>query len=210
MTNQQIYSEYGIQPTDSNLIVEKFGLPSGDHSDESVQRIRAVHSEAKKAGLSVRKYLATIEVEGRSQPQAPSQSSAPRVSHIQAPTDEAAVDDLNLAVRGALSNIVNGSVAVLSTIDSGMTDHEEAFSDAVVARFNQSKSRSARLVVSKLEHEDPAFFQFAPTGAVESFAEQASRILALPSGAPQYEQPVLSQATVMVQENDKGTQRSGG
>ena len=208
MTNQQIYGEYNIQSADTNLICEKLGLPAGDHSDSDVVQIRSVYSEARKSSLNLKKYLASISIQVEAQ--APSQASAPRVSHIQAPTDEAAVDDLNLAVRGALSNIVNGSVAVLSTIDSGMTDHEEAFSDAVVARFNQSKSRSARLVVSKLEHEDPAFFQFAPTGAVESFAEQASRILALPSGAPQYEQPVLSQATVMVQENDKGTQRSGG
>ena len=209
MTNQQIYSEYGIQPTDSNLIVEKFGLPSGDHSDESVQKIRAVHSEAKKAGLSVKKYLTTIEVEGRSQSQAPSQASASRASHIQAPTDEAAVGDLHLTVRNTLSSIVSGSVQTLTALDNQLADHEVAVSTAIVARLKQSKGRTARLVISGLEHEDTTFFQLAPSGAVESFAEQASRILALPSGAPQYEQPVLNQATVMVHENDQRTQQQG-
>lgn len=207
MTNQQIYSEYGIQPTDSNLIVEKFGLPSGDHSSESVQKIRAVHSEARKAGLSVKKYLPTIEVEGRSQPQA----QGPRASHIQAPTDEAAVGDLHLTVRNTLSSIVSGSVQTLTALDDQLADHEVAVSTAIVARLKQSKGRTARLVISGLEHEDTTFFQLAPTGAVESFAKQAARILALPSGAPQYEQPALKQATVtLVQEDAQTAQQQGG
>ena len=208
MTNQQIYGEYNIQSADTNLICEKLGLPAGDHSDSDVVQIRSVYSEARKSSLNLKKYLASISIQVEAQ--APSQASAPRVSHIQAPTDDSAVGDLHLTVRNTLSSIVSGSVQTLTALDNQLADHEVAVSTAIVARLKQSKGRTARLVISGLEHEDTTFFQLAPSGAVESFAEQAARILALPSGAPQYEQPVLSQATVMVQENDKGTQRSGG
>lgn len=206
MTNQEIYSEYGIQPNDTNKIAQKLGIPVGNYSTEALEQIRAIYSEAKKSGLSLTKYLAEVEI--AQQPSAPAPSATPRPDRVQAPVDESAVGDFHLTVRGAVSSIVDGSIQALAQLDDQLADHEDAVSTAFVERIKQSKDRSARLVISKLEHEDSKFFQLAPTGAAQTFAERASAILALPdSGVSQFSYAALKQATV--DPDDQGIEQQG-
>lgn len=196
-----MYSEYGIQPTDANRIAEKLGFIPGEYSNSQVEQIRSIHSEAKKSGMSLKAYLATIQVE-QATPRSPKQ----RHDRIQAPTDETAVADFHLTVRSAVGSIVEGSIGAFAELDSQLADHENAVSTAFVERLKQSKDRTARLVISKLQHDDSQFFQFAPTGAAQTFADRAAVILALPDGGDSQPGYVLKQAG-MVEEDDQGIEQ---
>ena len=205
MTNQQIYTEYNIQPTDSDLIAEKFGFTSKERSDDEISQIRAVASQARSLKLSVKKYLAGLQVEKA----ATSNSQAPRADRVQAPVDGSAVDDFQMAIANTSERIAQGSLQVLRNMDAHLDGNESAFADAMVDRIAQSPARAARKVIDRLSHEQPNFFQFAPTGAAGAFAAGASAILALPdSGVPQSGYAALKQAQV-VEENDQGTEQQG-
>lgn len=155
-SNQEVYAQTGIQVSDIQAIAAKFSY-SAPYSQEQVELMKQMKAEAGKAGQTIKKFLATIEV---AQPVSP------------APDRETPTINTNLATQqfqSSISTVTQGltttAVELYQTLDDHLTVQEEAFSNAVLARVMASPVNCMTLVAQKLGVQAPSFFRLAPEGA---------------------------------------------
>lgn len=155
-SNQEVYAQSGIQVSDIQAIAAKFGY-SAPYSQEQVGLMGQMKAEAGKAGQTIKKFLATIEV---AQPVSPAPDR-------QAPTIDAslATQQFHSSIAGATQGLTATAIDLYQTLDSHLSSQEEAFSDAVQQRVLSSPVRCMALVAEKLGVQAPQFFRLAPEGA---------------------------------------------
>lgn len=155
-TNQEVYAQTGIQVSDIQAIAAKFGY-SVPYSQEQVELMSQIRAEAGKAGLTIKKFLATIEV-GQPASSAPDRESSAIDTNL-------ATEQFQSSIASVTQGLTTTAVELYQTLDDHLTIQEEAFSDAVFQRVMSSPVKCMTLVAEKLGVQAPGFFRLAPEGA---------------------------------------------
>jgi hypothetical protein len=163
-TNQQIYADYGIQVGETVAIAEKFRFKP-PYSQAQIDRIREIHALAKEGGITVKKFLATIEVHHEEPQQEEPQQEAEPAQEATRPAGPATGESFQLALTTTANSLTAESAELYSQVDRYCARNEAAVANAVLERFQSSPERAMGLIADKLGGFTPSFFPLAPTGA---------------------------------------------
>ena len=158
-TNQQIYADYGIQVGETVAIAERFRFKP-PYSQAQIDRIREIHALAKEQGVTVKKFLATIEVHHEE----PQQEAEPTQEAARS-AGPATGESFQLALTTTAESLTAESAELYSQVDRYCARNETAVANAVLERFESSPARTMGLIAGKLGEFTPSFFPLAPTGA---------------------------------------------
>jgi hypothetical protein len=163
-TNQGVYTQTGIQVSDIQAIAAKFDYTS-PYTQEQVDLMKQMKVEAGKAGQTIKKFLATIEV---GVPTSSAPTSAPEASQPPAINAGLAAQQFHSSIASVTGDLAATTINLYETLDAHLTVHEEAFAAAVMRRVMASPANCMTLVAEELQAIPSHFFRLAPEGATLS------------------------------------------